>query len=1044
MSSEDPISPGFHYVFIKPVLAVLIVGGLIGLGLLGMSRMAKEGNPDVDIPIVMITTTWPGASASLMEREVTSEIERSLKGIDRLKLLSSVSQDSLSMVRVEFEATAPSQEALQAVRDEISEAEARLPAEADKPSVSQIRITDRPVVAYVLHGEVDDAILAGLAEELEEGLERLSGVRDAETSGHREEIVQVLLRPDRVDQLGLSTAQIAQAIDKANVDASVGAVESPEMRARLDVEGRFDTLDELREVAVSRSRPGGSPVRLGRIAEVRQDLEPRTQTASLSVGGGKFEKAVVLSLYKSPGVDTVRLIERATAFVEAWEQRASWPHGVNVTRIDDETVSIMQALSGTLTSGWQACIAVFVVLFLLLSWREAVIAGIAIPITFLGALAVVYLLGNTLNELVLVGMIIALGLMVDVFILVMEGMHEGLSEHNLTFPQAVRRTVRTYALPALAGQLTTIFALAPLYAIGGTMGKFVQVIPTTVIAALVVSFSVAFLAALPLSRPLLDRKMKHGPSMVDRGTARLSAGLSALLRRTVLASRLNAVVFVALSIAMLVLAGKMGGLLDFVLLPDKDDPRFGLTVELEPDATLLETDAVAAAVGAYLRQQPEVQTIAAYVGRKSPMDTSGLGSSSAERFAGFSAELVPLEDRDAPAFVLSERWRADLDAIVRGFPGAIMRLHTARGGPGGGAPIQIALYADTVSELRTASEQVQRLLSNTVGVSEVSDDLGPPEPGIRLRPRVEILDLYGLDPSAVANQLRYALDDVKVATFDREGTEEPLDVRLGMRWPSRNGVLGSPREIAEALGVSVVDSKGRRHSLETLHEVTIRDASSTITHRDGRRAVLVSAQLVERTAASVMAEVQPALDTMAKEWGERVEVAVAGEAQDTTETFADVPAALGMAVVLVFGVLALLFGSFKQPLIIMGIVPLALIGTLVGYYLVGLNFSFPAMMGVISLIGIVVNDSIVMVSAMNDRRRAGASPAEAASRGAGDRLRPVVSTTLTTVGGMVPLALTTPMWAPLAWAVTFGLLGANLIAFAVIPALYLLLPSPVD
>jgi len=1035
--ANTPISSGFAFVFIKPILATLLGGLMLGAGLFSASSMVKEGQPDLDIPIATVQTTWVGASPEMVEKQVTNELERAVKSVENVKKVTSTSRRSFSLVTVEFSATASVDGSLQRLRDEVSKVEAKLPADADKPSVEAVRLIDRPIVSFNLYGNIDDALLSKLAHRLKDGLEKLQGVREAEISGARDEIVSVLLHPERATELNLAPHSVAASISAANTDSPLGDLEHPEFRANFELKSRFTSIAELEALVVRRTTAQSVPITLGEVSDIRRDLERPTVRTSLSQKGTSFTKAVAINIFKAPGVDTVRLVERAAEYLEnAQRTWSDWPDAVKLARLDDDTESIQQSLSSTLENAGQAMVVVFLVLLLMLTWREALVAGLAIPVTFLASLAGLNLLGYTLNEMVLVGMILALGLLVDVFILVMEGMHDALYEDNATFPQAVRRTVSLYALPAFAGQMTTVLALVPLFAIGGNAGKFIQIIPATIIVCLIASFLVAFLVALPLSRAVLS-STSADLSAVDKLTHRLSAVLTRWIRDVVVASKVRAAAFVVGAVAALFVAFSGAGYLDFVLFPKSDDPKVGVTLELGPYAALDDTAQAAALVGQFLKKQPEVTAVTQYVGRASPL-ASRTGATEQENLAGFSASLVPLSDRAQSSHVLTEKWRPEIEKLLRPFAGVATEMHVKTGGASSGAPIQLIVSGPEQGRLRDYAGDVKRVLAATSGVTEATDDMGLPQTSVTARPRVELLDLFGLSATDVAQQARYWLSTTDVGTYDRPGTQEPLDIVMSMRWPSKKGLEGSPERWNELAQMGVVDTRGRRHALWDLAHLRIEDTLAELRHRDGDRAVTVSGYLGDRSAASVMQELQPKLDALTKTWLGEYTLTSSGESEDTAETFADVPFALLMAVFLVFAVLALLFVSFRQPLIILASIPMALIGTLLGFFLADIPFSFPAMVGVIALIGIVVNDAIVMVETMNERLGEGLSVKDAAARGAADRLRPIVSTTLTTVGGMIPLAISSPMWMPIAMAITFGLLGATLVAFMVIPALFAL------
>lgn len=1038
----------FSFFFVKPVLGTLLLMLFLVGGLFSVQSMVREGAPDLEIAIATVITTYPGASPELVEKQVTNELERKIKGVEGVKKLTSTTRHSVSIITVEFSTSVALQPALDALRAEVSKAESTLPSDAEKPVVEAVRLIDRPVVTFALFsdgGFVDDAILSDLAERLEDGLERLPGIRKAEVSGARQEMVTVLLNPARVAEMGLSPSKIAQIVEGSNVEQPLGKFENSSLTADLELKARFRSVAELDRLVVGRTPQSNAPIRLGDVADIRRDLEHQSVRTSLSVKGGPFGKSVAIDVFKGPSQDTVRLVASAAEYLEGVQRTwADWPEAVKVARIGDETESIEDILSSTLDSAWQACLIVFFVLLLLLTWREALVAGIAIMVTFVGAIFVLDLLGNTLNQMVLIGMILALGLLVDVFILVMEGLHDGLFSERMTFPQAAKKTVKLYAVPAFAGQMTTILALVPLFAIGGTAGKFISIIPTAIVTSLLVSFVVAFLIALPLSRIVLKAAVGQDESLVDRLTKKASAGLGRWLTRNVVATKGRSWLWLIAVSGMLWTSCQAASFLDFELFP-KDDARVaGMTVELGPYAKLDDTAKAATLLGDFLRSQPEVSSVSSYLGRSSPQAGGRGGATVSENLGGFSLEFLPLEQRTEPAFKIVNRWRPKMEALMAEIPSARLEMHVQRGGPTSGSPIELVIVGDNLAGIKDRAAEVKKLLLATNGVTEVLDDVGLPVTTVVTRPRIETLDRYGLTAGDVARQVRAWVAGVTVGSFDRAGTREPIDIFVGMQWPSRAGLEGPPQSWEELAQVQVSDNKGRTYPLNSLVHTSVEQSGQKVNHRGGQRAIVVSAELGDRSAADAMKELQPKLDALVKTWPSEFQLKTGGESESTAETFADVPLAVVMALLLVFATLALVFGRFAQPLIILVAVPIAVMGTLFGFFFADIPFSFPATIGVIALIGIVVNDTIVMVETMNLRLHQGASLIEASALGASDRLRPIVSTTLTTIGGMIPLAISMPFWAPLAMAVVFGLMSSTVFAFIVVPALYRLVTKPID
>ena len=539
-----------RFFFLEQTFGILLALLFTVSGLFAYNTLVKESLPDLDIPQASISTSWPGADPQTIEQEVTEPIEKEIKSLKGVKSVNSASFDSFSMIAVEFLASEEPSEAMSLLRARVADAEAKLPVDAEKPTISQVSVDDRPILSFVLYGDIDQQVLSRLSETIQDELERIAGVNEVELGGLREEVIQILLKPERLLSLGISPTKVRDAVQAANLDMPWGAIENEEFGARVRLSGRFRDEVELAELPVARLGADGSGrlVRLGEIAEVSRQLEKENVRAFFSWKGSSYSPSIEVSVKKTPGEDTIAVAERVREAIEKLSGRADWPQTLRYEISQDESEQIWDSLSDVLNNAWQAMLAVFVILFLLLTWREGLIAGLSIPLTFLGALVLIWALGYTLNELVIIGMVLALGLLVDVFILMMEGMHEGIFIEKLSFNQAALKTVKRYALPAIAGQLTTILALLPLMAISGTAGKFIRVLPVTAIACLVVAMVVALFIAIPLSRIVLGR-VKASPesghlTKADELTKRYSDKLLAWSLKTSLRNRKSAAVWV--------------------------------------------------------------------------------------------------------------------------------------------------------------------------------------------------------------------------------------------------------------------------------------------------------------------------------------------------------------------------------------------------------------------------------------------------------------------------------------------------------------------
>ncbi|MEL7053451.1 MAG: efflux RND transporter permease subunit, partial [Cyanobacteria bacterium J06588_5] len=888
-------------------------------------------------------------------------------------------------------------------------------------------------------------------------LESVKNVREVNLGGQRDEVIHVQMIPSRLTTLGISTTQVRNAIQGGNIDRSWDLVRDEDIGAQVRLYGRFRTLEDLRALPVTRLDEN-RVVRLSEVAEIYQGLERETQRAFVSWQGSEFSPTINLEVIKVAGTDTIQVIEDVLTDMELASQEPNiWPFGMTYRVLTNDANTIRNDLKNLGSNVLQASVLVFAILFIALTWREALIAGLAIPMTFAGVLFILWMLGYTLNTMVTVGMILALGLLVDVFILMLEGLHEGIFVQGLSWPKAAIKTVQTYASPAFTGQLTTILAMAPLMAISGTLGKFIRLIPISAITCLIMSYGLALLAVVPLSKFLLGNQGgKESKTAVDRLTERVSEQFSRWSLRVTLPNRHVARMWTAGAIALFVCAVILFSQLPSSLFAVADDNKLSLNVELPPTATLETSQKVADRIGDVVRNYSDsngekvFESVVKLVGQRSNLVASSeIKPRNADYFMGISAVFVDRNQRDKDSFEYAYDLKVELENnIIRDYPGAV--LNTGFPISGGGAdPIQIEVFGDNLDTLREISSQVQQALREIPGTMNVRDDLGNLRRDFKLVPKREALDFYGISQDDLGLQGRYLMTDNDVGDFPIGSGEEDLQIRLSTRWPSRQGSIGGPSRLDEFTTMRFITQSGEALPSGALLEQVPGAVPLSITHRNTQRSVTILAKVIpgkDFYDAEILDELTPKLAAMQYEpndegnpnrWPQGYFYRFGGDADTSSETFSSAGQMLVVAIFLVFAVLVLQFGSYTQPVIIILTIPFALIGTLFGFFALGLSFSFPAMIGVIALVGIVVNDAIVMVETMNERRKEGMDVRHAAAAGASDRLRPILTTSITTIIGLIPLALSDAQWFPLCMAIIFGLFSATLIALLVVPGLYL-------
>lgn len=1038
-----PTSPLMRFIYLEPTFSALLVAACLIAGWFALTGMAREENPDLAIPQAIITVEWPGAFPGQIETQLLDPLEEALRGMPDVATLLGSAHDSFALVSVRFDARANIDSAMQLLRSRVDQATADFPRGARKPHIEQIAVNDTPVLTYVLSGSTDDRLLANTGQRLSRDLETVADVRKVQLFGHRPERLHVRLDPVAMRSLGLSAVAIRERIRDANLDISWGELEEGSGSYPLSFDSRFATPQALADLVIA-DLGDGRVIRLAEVADVYVGLEQDMGSSQVSNRGGAFTNAVTLSVLKRPGADTIKVINAVQREVRHLQSQPDWPRGLQLHVTSDESLAINSALHGVGINLLQGMAAVFIVLLLLLTWREAMVAALGIPVTILAALGMLYATGHTLNTLVVIGIVIALGLLVDMFILVMEGLHERLFIHHMAFAPAVIDTARAFFLPALAGQLTTILAMVPLLMIGGVDGKFIRLIPIAAITCLCASFLLAFLAALPLSRYALQcRGQPPGTTVADRMTLQASGWLTRFLIAGPLASRRRSVTVVGAAVMLFVMALVVAADLPYQDYPKEDGRNLGITLALDTEATLADARRIAAKAGRALTPAPYLDSVITHVGEKSPFALKTLDDLlaplSGYHLVGISARFVSKSAREALAYTYLPDIRRTLQDALADEPGVRITLHPDLGGATAQEPLQIQLLSDDLHQLRQSANEVMDVLKTTAGVTDVRDTLGEFRSELSFSTDRESLAFYGLTETDLAEQVRIALSGDKIGTFKQPGVAKDLDIMLGVNWPSRQGELGAPTSFAEIESMSLASRDGVNVPLMGVVDMSIAERPVAISHQDGQRAMTVKARLDNGvTVTDVAGTVVARLREVASEWPAGTHWQWRGASTNSTEASQKNSRAFVIAVLLVFAILALLFRSFVQPLIILTTIPLAMTGTFLGFALFDIALSFPALVGIIALIGIVVNDAIVMVDTMNGHLAQGKAIRQAAAHGAADRLRPVVTTTVTTLAGLIPLALSAPMWFPLCMAIIFGEVLSTLFAIVVIPALFVL------
>ncbi|CAB5125828.1 Cation/multidrug efflux pump [Olavius algarvensis associated proteobacterium Delta 3] len=999
------------------------------LGIMSLSSLRRETLPDFSKDMVKISVVYPGATAEDIEDAINRRIEDAVDGVSYVRETTSEAREGIGTVIVEMAPGGDMRTFLQDIKSEV-DAINDFPTQAEDPVVGELNQTDR-VVSIAVSGPMSVTDLKHYTEDLKDRLKHDAGVSLVNISGFSERQIRIQIPASILMQYGISMDNIADIISRQSVDLPAGAIETRDQDILIRFTDERKTPLEFDDLVVVAS-PSGAEIRLGDIAQIRDVFE---------LAEDKFifngQRAGLLEISKTKSEDTLDVYEVVRDFVEREQQLT--PEGVELTLTQDISSIVADRLQMLTKNGLQGLLLVFLTMWLFFNFRLSFWVALGLPVSFLGAFFIMPQIGYSLNMLTMVGLLIGLGLLMDDAIVIAENVATHLARGKPAL-EAVIDGVSEVKNGVLASFLTTIFVFGPIAFLEGDMGKVLKVMPVVLILVLAVSLIEAFLI---LPNHLAHSLKHHDPNRVSRFRRRFEERLERI-RENVLGRMVDLVIqwryaFVGIVIGIFILSVGMlaAGILKFKPFPDVDGDLVQARILLPQGTPLTKTEALVGRIVDAIYQVGEEFAPAQPQGKRLIQNVSVQYSVNADAYevgahvATVSADLLSAEVRNARVDDILNRWR-ELTGRV---PDVIaIKFAEPSLGPAG-RPIDIRLRGTDLAELKSASLALQAWLNQFDGVFDVSDDLRPGKPEVRLRMR-EGAKALGLDAQTVASQLRSAYYGRTAREIQVGRDSFEIDVRLRDEDKS---------SLADLTAFHVTLPDGKQAPLESVAEWTSDRGYARIAAVDGMRTVTVQGDVDSR-----IANTQQIISLMKQEFLPQlrqshpsVRTSLEGEARESAATGASLARGFAIGLVGIFLLLSFQFRSYLEPVTVMVAIPLAFIGVVWGHLLMGLNLTMPSMMGAVSLAGIVVNDSILLVEFIKIRRRGGQSIADAARHASRERFRAVLITSLTTIAGLLPLlserSLQAQILIPLAASIVFGMIASTFLALLVVPSLYTIL-----
>ncbi|MFD2572555.1 efflux RND transporter permease subunit [Spirosoma soli] len=998
--------------------------GVAALGVNSLLNMPRGEDPEFTAPQFAVVVVYPGTDALDMEELVVDPAEKRFNELDNIKHVITNVDDGLAVFRVEYEYSQDPDEKYQEIVREVNALRSELPADVFSININKFSPSDVNIVQVALQSEVaSDKELGNYADELTKRLEKITSLKNVQDWGYPAGIVRVSLNIEKMAQEGIPTNRVVGALQAENANIPGGSVQIGTRKFNVKTSGDYQSLDEIKNTIVSTN--GQKIIRLGDIADVSYNLEEETHITRLD-----GHRAVLVTASQKIGENIDKVGKQINPVIENFAK--TLPPHIKLVKNFDQAASVGKRLSRFATDFAIAILLVSLTL-LPLGFRAAVVVMISIPLSLSIGLSLLNAFGYSINQLSIVGLIVALGILVDDSIVVVENIERYLREGYSKREAAIKATSQI-TLAVIGCTVTLVLAFLPLLFLPEGSGDFIRSLPMAVVTTVLASLLVSLTIVPFLSSRILKEEHNPDGNIFLRALKRLISGSYSRLLNVAL-GRPVVTLLVALTIfgGALLLSGKVG----FGLFPASEKPQFLINIETPEGSSLQETNRVARYVESQLKQEPAVRHFTTNVGKGNPrIYYNIIQRNESTNFSQFFVQLNDVEPAEKQVLIDKYRERFAL------YPNAKIEVKDFEQGPAQEAPVAIRVFGENLDTLRKVAARVEKVLKQTSGTIYVNNPLANRKTDLRIKINKEKAGLLGLSIADINRTIRLAVAGLNVGTFKAPDEGQSVgsdDYSINVTLPKGRT---TDQTVLNNLYVNTVT--GGAVPLRQVADIQFETGTNLIRHYDKDRFVTVTAFVkTGYLVDNVYSDVLKKLDNMKFPTGFRY--VAAGELESREQSFGGLGTIILITIFGFMAVLILEFGTIKSTLIVLSVIPLGIIGAIAALLLTGNPFSFVAIIGLIALIGIEVKNSILLVDFTNQLREQGMPLVEAIKEAGEVRFVPIVLTSLTAIGGLMPLALEgNPLYSPLAWVLIGGLISSTLLSRIVTPVLYKLLPPRVD
>jgi len=1094
----------FFVVNFRVVILMILI--LSGWGIYSYIELPRESNPEVKIPIAVITDVYPGASPADVEELVTKKIETTISGVSGIDKITSQSTNSFSSVTVEFNANEDIDTSVRKLRDKLSDIRNEIPQDADDPQVIEISFDDTPVVTFELTGPFDGFALREYAEKIQDELEKIPGIREVNISGGDEKEFNIAYDPQKLSFFNISLDQANQAVVATNRAIPAGNFEGKQYNYPVRTDARFFDAETLSNIPISH-KDNGAVVYLRDIAKVEEKIIEKTILSRFSQNGKSPQNSISIQIIKRTGGSILEIVSQAQETIE--NQLKNLPDSLDYATTINQADLIRQDFEQLAHDFLITLVLVVGILFLVVGLKEAFVAGLAIPLVFFATFGVMLSTGTSLNFLSIFSLLLALGLLVDDAIVVVSATKQYMKSGKFTPEEAVLLVLRDFKVVLTTTTLATVWAFLPLLMASGIIGEYIKSIPITVSVTLVSSLLIALMINHPLAAVLerirltknffavilfllislgifsitfhnaygyafgifflaiaiwmltwyfnkgknileenkilvkkewasdelikaklyaqgnreagtFSQKLIHGIIHFDRVLPIYEKYL-----KKVLCSKKSRLTFIASIIILFIFSISLPitGVVKTEFFTASDGEEIYISMRAPSGLKLSESDKIIQKVEDKLYAYPEIINFSTLVGNPGSGGDIGVVQSTSNT-ASITVKLSPTKERTKKSYEIADSLRNDIKDIQ----GATIKISNPSGGPPSGATFQAQIMGDDLQELDKIANNLKKVLDSIDGTvnTDISFKESPAEYTFKLD--TAKMELYNLNATLVGSTLRTAISGNTISTVIKNNKDIDVVARFdGEKIPSLDSVQN----------LQIINNLGNSVYLKDVAQIELKPSIETINRIDQKRTVYLTAGADKSTNSNqILAQFQEKLKGDYK-LPDGYEITYGGENEQNAESVASILRAMIIAGILIFSTMIVQFNSFRKSAIVLVTLPLALIGTFLGLAIFGISLSFPGLIGILALFGIVVKNAIILIDKINLNIKSGIPFSDSIIDAGKSRLEAIFVTSICTIFGIIPITLSNEMWRALGSAVIFGLILSSFLTLFLVPALFM-------